>query len=513
MKAWYCLAGLVAVSIAVAASSMLGGCRVDFGAVATDGDFLASGQTLSSFQALQIDPQSEDSAGPQFVVAEDLNNDGLIDLVSAWNQTQPVQIHLQQATANGIAFQTTTLAGSLPVIAVAGLAVTDFDGDGRMDIAVLVKETLLPGPECLDSELPAAGMAGMVVLYLGPDDPDTADQALAWTETPIGTSFLQGNGNSDGAPENGGFTAMALGDMNVDGNMDLVVAWNSDCGDGGTASVVIFTNGGPGDVRDGTWAAQSIPDPFPRGETIKSIALGDIDGDSDLDVVVTYPGAPTMNVRWYRNPLTATERPDDFHVTDGNWQTGFIAQIPTGADIVKIGDIDRDGIRDVVVRSTNGKLIQWLKGPGSSTVGSTATTAPIRSIPWQVYTLAEFVERTPDALALGDLNGDAQLEVIATAQGGLIWFDSQAAPTVYDQWIENLIIDDNPEVSSNNPTTTDPTVEPNDFTESGGTIINAILVVDIDQDGANDIVATLDRSGLSGVTNDALVWFRNTAGR
>ena len=45
-----------------------------------------------------------------------------------------------------------------------------------------------------------------------------------------------------------------------------------------------------------------------------------------------------------------------------------------------------------------------------------------------------------------------------------------------------------------------------------GTIINSAIIVDLDGDGANDIVATLDRSGLSGLTNDALVWFRNSLG-
>ena len=44
----------------------------------------------------------------------------------------------------------------------------------------------------------------------------------------------------------------------------------------------------------------------------------------------------------------------------------------------------------------------------------------------------------------------------------------------------------------------------------GGTLINTILVVDLDGDGANDLVTTLDRDGLSGLSNDALAWFRNT---
>jgi hypothetical protein len=184
------------------------------------------------------------------------------------------------------------------------------------------------------------------------------------------------------------------------------------------------------------------------------------------------------------------------------WQTGIVGQLPTGADVIRLADVDADGIADVIVRSTVGGLVQWLKGPPGP------TTTPIRSIPWQVYTLAEFTERIPVALAVGDLNADDQPEVIVSAAGGLAWFDSQAAPSVYDQWIENLIIDDEPPGTPGSaPATTDPNVTASEV--AGSTVINSILVVDLDGDGAMDLVAPLDRSGLSGLTNDALAWFRN----
>ncbi|MCH8966357.1 MAG: hypothetical protein IID43_01645, partial [Planctomycetes bacterium] len=60
----------------------------------------------------------------------------------------------------------------------------------------------------------------------------------------------------------------------------------------------------------------------------------------------------------------------------------------------------------------------------------------------------------------------------------------------------------------NDPATTDPSVTPEEVGDT--TIINSIWVVDLDNDGADDFVVTLDRSGLSGLSNDALVWFRNT---
>ncbi|UCE60558.1 MAG: VCBS repeat-containing protein [Phycisphaerales bacterium] len=472
-----------------------------------DVDFLDTGNTQSHFRAIQVDPRSEDSSGPQFVVAGDLNADGLTDLVSAWNQSQPVQIHLQGRSSSGaVTFETITLAGSIPAVAVAGLAVTtaenDFDGDGSADIAVMLKETLVAGPECLNSELPPDGLSGLVLLYLGPADPAQANQALAWEEVDVGASFLQGAGDTSGPPEVGGYTAMAVADMDQDNDLDIVVAWNSDCGDGGSTDVVIFSNGGPAATRDGTWISERIPDAFPKGTAIKDIALGDIDGDSDLDVVATFPDAPTMNVRWYRNPLIDIE--DDYHYTSTEWQTGMVAQIATGADVADVVDVDKDGILDVLVRSSAGGLVQWFKGPNEG-----PTSAPVRSIPWQVYTLAEFVERVPEAIAVADLNNDGQVEVIVSAEGGLAWFDSTGAQTVYDQWTEHLIIDDTSEDDADpDPATTDPNVMPVEV--AGATSMNSILVVDLDADGANDLIVPFDRSGLSGLSNDALVWFQNT---
>jgi len=519
--------GVVFVATLLALGTFVG-CHGQFGGTSDGGstgdDFLATGRTLSFFTAIQVDPQSEDSAGPQFVTAADIDSDGLLDLVSAWNQSQPVQIHFQRRNpAGAISFETITLAGNIPVVRVAGLGVADFDRDGAPDIAVLIKETGLKDEQtCLEQQTaPTDSYRGLIIVYLAPVDPAQTTQALAWSETPIESSRLAGlQKGIPGPPEEEGYTSLALADFDGDGDTDIATGWNDPCNPL-DPNVLLFTNGGSGPVRDGTWSVAVTLDPFEKGPRlgdepgldpvrIKDVATGDMDNDGDPDIIATYPDAVSMNIRWYRNP--AIDILDDYHELSSEWRTGTVGQISPkaefedlgGADIIRVGDVDRDGLLDVVVRSTGGRVIQWFKGPGFQ-----ATTAPLPNIPWRVYTLAEFTERTPEGLAVGDLNFDGIPEVITSAAGGLLFLDSQTAPSVYDQWIENLIVDDEPPGTPGDaPPTTDPNVTPTEV--AGTTFINSILVVDLDGDGANDIVATFDRSGLSGLSNDALVWFRST---
>ena len=485
-----------ALLVGAVAAGILVGCRGNYGDAG--GDFLASGRTASFFTALQVDPPSEDSAGPAFVVAEDLNNDGLLDLVTAWNQSQPVQLHLQRRGVGGsFGFETVTLAGSVPAVAVAGLAVTDFDRDGRPDIAVLLKDTLLSDAGCLDSEDPGeGGLNGVLLVYLGPTDAEQANESLSWVEVPVEASRLRGFGTLTGAPEDGGFSAMAVGDVDLDGDQDIVIAWNAQCGDD-PAQIVMFTNQGAAAVRDRTWTGLRIPNAVPSGQVIKDVQLGDIDQDGDLDIVATYPSATSMNVRWFRNPTV--DAPDEVHISDGSWHVGTVGQVATSADISRLADLDGDGRLDVVVRSSAGGVIQWFKGRGAD-----ATTDPLGIIPWQVFSIAEFASRQPDAIALGDLNEDGVTDLVAAAGGGLAWFDTTTAQGVYNQWTEHVIIDDqNGDIPG-----TDPNVDSPESRIS--TFINSILIVDLDGDGAMDLVTTLDRSGLSGLSNDALVWFRSS---
>jgi hypothetical protein len=496
----------------VVAAATLTGCGFFFDIGPSGRNFRESGLAASEFRAIQIDPSPEDSAGPQILIDADFNGDGLVDFASSWNESQPIQVHIQRRSDRGvISFETVAIAGITPIARVADLAAADFDSDGRMDLAVLVKDTGFLATCRATGELleDGDGAQGTLIIYFGPDDPADIVDPLAWEEIqPIQTMVAGLFAEGEELPEIGSYTNMVVDFLDGDPGPDIVLAWNAAECEGIGNRIDLYSNPGLSNARNpNAWVPEEIEFDLPE---VKDIEVFDVDRDGDLDVVATYPTAIGANVRWRRNPLV--DIPDDFHASDGTWQRGGIATVATNADVIDVGDIDRDGIMDIVVRSTSGLVVNWLKGPRFP------TSEPVRDLPWQTFALAEFISRAPEAIALGDIDGDGQLDLVASAQGAIAWFEAGTGSRVYNQWEEHLIIDDNPEEAGQaitqpqqnpiDPGATDPGVMLMDE-DVETTLINNILIVDVDGDGNMDIVATIDRNSLSGLTNDAIIWFEN----
>ena len=193
------------------------------------------------------------------------------------------------------------------------------------------------------------------------------------------------------------------------------------------------------------------------------------------------------------------------------WQERPLGHVATGADIIEFGDIDSDGYADVVVRSTTGQLVQWFRRPTGFAIEPVFPPfdpAPDRTnFTWQVYTLAQFDQQEPEAVGIGDVTGDGQVEVLIAAEGAVFWYDGTVGDTLFDEWASNTVIRDSAAEQ------TDPTAATGGAgvaeTDSS-THINTLLVVDLDGDGRNDVVGTLDRRSGNGLSDDRLVWYRNT---
>lgn len=410
-----------------------------------------------TFSAGQLDPEFEATSGAKVVITADMDGDGLTDLVSGSNENQPIQLHLR--TGPTVSFDTFSVAGGGPISRMIDLAARDLDGDGNLDVAVLINDTGF-------TPVDGASIRGSVSLLFAPDD---VTDVLNWEQVTIDDIFsLPGDGK--------GITDFAVTDMNGDGLADIVLATNET---DNTDLIRLYFNPGGADARDGgAWIESTAPIAGDVNE-VTSIEVFDIDGDGDNDVLGSFPTAATFNIRWLENPLEAGEA----EVLAGAWTMHFVGQQAEadpdnqGGDVVAAGDIDGDGDIDIAAGHATLGLVQWFENPGPSMVA-------LQNFPWRVYNLGQLQSGvTINQLQLVDLNLDGQLDAFVTASGNMVGF--QMDDDVQDFWLGFSIL------------ATDPVAD-----------IGRCAFSDLNADGRLDIVAPLDRVGLS---TDQFVVFTRTS--
>ncbi|MEM8556911.1 MAG: VCBS repeat-containing protein [Bacteroidota bacterium] len=137
----------------------------------------------------------------------------------------------------------------------------------------------------------------------------------------------------------------ALGDLDGDGDLDLLIANKLDPDDPETSRVVRFENvGRPGSPIFQLADTLSLPIAYHYAP-----ALGDLDGDGDLDVVL---GTWRNRLALYRNDLGAGDGAERFVLA-----TDALTQIDRGSNTVPaLADLDGDGDLDLVVGESSGEL-------------------------------------------------------------------------------------------------------------------------------------------------------------
>jgi Tol biopolymer transport system component len=255
--------------------------------------------------------------------------------------------------------------------------------------------------------LRAIGLAVLVLLALAPP-PARAQVAF----TPSASLAAAGPG------------AVALGDLDRDGRLDVVVASVT------TAAVRVFLGNGDGTFTTG---ATLVTDGPPR-----SVAVGDLDGDGTLDVVTANPAAGTVSI--FRGNGDGTFGPRsavgvgagpiavalvdwdldgrldavvvheaDADVTillnDGSGgllvrDSEILGAVPRG---LAVGDVDRDGRPDVVIAHPNVDAVSVLLNDGAG-----GLDPPLPALPTGTQ---------PVAVALGDVDGDGTLDLVVVSQG------------------------------------------------------------------------------------------------
>lgn len=416
-----------------------------------------------------IDPLLEVTAGARTTVLGDVNADGLLDIVSISEESQPVQLHLRNALTGK--FDTLSIAGGAPLAKSVDLGLGDFNMDGRLDIAVLVNDTSYTPPE----HWKAKKVGALVLLLQGsdPTDPNDWFQVDAadsnWRASPVeppaaGTHMI--------LPANEtGPTTLTVADFDQDGRPDIALTSNepNEPGDPSIPRrfVKLFLN--PGRLGQtaadpANWNRTSI-----HSTTIDLIQIfsTDLDLDDDIDVVVTSPEALSHNIRWLQNTNNMA-----------NWTEKMIAQQEGGADAIALGDIDGDGSTDVAAASTTDKLTQWFINPGP------AALAPgTAQVPWYVFNIGTLDEGEINQVRLVDLDNNGTLDCFVTASGVGYGFRRQA--DIEHVWDRFPLFRSDPVAA-----------------------IGGASFADFDGDGKTDIVAPFNRDGL---VDDRFVLYKSVA--
>ncbi|GHO48554.1 FG-GAP repeat domain-containing protein [Ktedonospora formicarum] len=281
------------------------------------------------------------------------------------------------------------------------VGVGDFNNDGKLDIVtanyggntvtILLNNgdgtfTAAPGSP------PGVGQ-GPYALAVGDFNNDGNLDIVTANYDDNTVTVLLGNGDgtfaaAPGSPPSVGTnpTSVAVGDFNNDGNLDIVTVNYGDYSNGADGTITVLLGNG-----DGTFtAAPGSPISFNFAGLPWGIGVGDFNNDGNLDIVTTIP-ASTI----YGNQGVAV-------VLLGNGNGTFQSPQAWGAeDIycynVAVGDFNNDGKWDIVTTNYySNNIAVWLNN-GDNTFQS-----------------ARFydVGQEPIGVAVGDFNNDGNLDIV-----------------------------------------------------------------------------------------------------
>lgn len=319
------------------------------------------------------------------------------------------------ATAQNFSSATPYAVGQAP----QGLAVSDVDSDSLVDIltvnsgantvSILLNQAASPGTFKLAPVTLATGGSYPVALALADVNGDGEKDIIVANEksstitilraAAIRGSFLQATAYASGGVAPRG---VAVTDVNNDGQPDIVVAATGS----NRISVLLNSSTTPGKFKPAVTYSSG-------GTRPEGLVLRDVDGDTRPDIVFSNQGSNTIGVL-----LNSSQVPGKF-LPASTYPSGSTA--PRG---VALSDLNGDGRLDVA--STNAET-------GSVAVLLNAT------IPGTFAKATTFTSdaANPIGIAIGDLNGDKQLDIVladyATRLGNTIriLYNSPLAPGTF----------------------------------------------------------------------------------
>jgi hypothetical protein len=195
--------------------------------------------------------------------------------------------------------------------------------------------------------------------------------------------------NSTGLPTTGNFAGMDIGDVDDDGDMDIVIGGESWAGSSIKGCRIYVNNGTSGGKID--WDEETGPD---TNMYYDQCVFADINDDGDLDIV-------------------AGTRSNGIRVWAGDSAFGWTAKntnLPTSGEYtgVAVADMNKDGDVDIIATdySSSTPAVRLYTGNGAGTWTSRASSMP-------QDTAQSF------GVAVGDVDKDGDMDVVYGRSGGL----------------------------------------------------------------------------------------------
>ena len=217
------------------------------------------------------------------------------------------------------------------------------------------------------------------------------DGSVVWYANQGGGSF---GGGTDLDSDANNPRDLVLADLSGNDSLDVVVVE----GNGAESSddaLTWYENDGSGGFLGGQTIQSSSPLDDPR-----AVAAGDVDGDGDVDLVT----ASRENSRVVLHENDGT----------GGFSTTQIDQPGNAPRSIALADVDGNGTLDVIIGEASNDEVSWYSNDGTGGAGAFSGSSLITSS-----------QTAPTAVATADLDEDQAPEVLVASEGDdtVAWYD------------------------------------------------------------------------------------------